>query len=351
MPDISADVLRPFIARIFEKAGSERPEAELIAKRLVSSNLAGHDSHGVVRVSAYIGWLKEGKVSPNTHVRVISESDAFAVLDGQSGYGQVIGTEAMDIGIAKARKAGVALIGLRHAHHIGRIGDWAEQCAAAGMASVHFVNVIHYGPAVAPFGGTERRFSTNPICCGMPRPGQDPVVLDFATSQVAEGKVIVAKNKGVDLPAGCILDGEGNPSVNPNDLYGPPEGTLLPFGLHKGSGLAIFADIFAGAFSGGGCGHDGHPSRQQAHNNMLSIIMDVERIAGKEAAEREVDAFLKWVKSARPAVAGGEVLVPGEPEQRSRAQRLAKGIPIDATTWAAITDTAKSVGVSDIPTV
>jgi uncharacterized oxidoreductase len=349
MPVIAANVLRPFIAEIFAKAGSQRQEAELIAQRLVDSNLVGHDSHGVVRASAYIGWLKEGKVTPNTHVRVIRESDAFAVLDGQSGYGQVVGTEAMEIGIAKARKTGVALIGLRHAHHIGRIGDWAEQCAAAGFASTHFVNVIHYGPIVAPFGGAERRFSTNPICFGMPRPGKEPVILDFATSQVAEGKVIVAHNKGVDLPAGCILDGEGKPSVNPNDLYGPPEGTLLPFGLHKGSGLAIFADIFAGALAGGGCGHDGHEFRLQVHNNMLSIVMDVERIAGAEAAEREVDQFLAWVKSARPQVAGTEILVPGEPERRSRAHRLAHGIPIDDTTWAAIVNTAKSVGVTDTP--
>ncbi len=349
MPDIAADVLRPFIAAIFEKAGSHRQEAELIAKRLVDANLTGHDSHGVVRASAYIGWLKEGKVKPNMHVRVINESDAFAILDGQSGYGQVVGTEAMDIGIAKARKTGVALIGLRHAHHIGRIGDWAEQCAAAGFASTHFVNVVHYGAIVAPFGGAERRFSTNPICFGMPRPGQDPVILDFATSQVAEGKVIVARNKGVELPEGCILDSEGRPSVSPNDLYGPPEGTLLPFGMHKGSGLAIFADIFAGALAGGGCGHDGHPSRQQVHNNMLSVIMDVERIAGAEAAEREVSAFLTWVKSARPQVPGTEILMPGEPERRARAHRLAHGIPIDATTWAAITDAARSVGVTDIP--
>ncbi len=349
MPDIAVDVLRPFIATIFENAGSERAEAELIAKRLVDANLAGHDSHGVVRASSYIGWLKEGKVKPNTHVRVINESDAFAILDGQSGYGQVVGTEAMDIGIAKARKTGVALIGLRHAHHIGRIGDWAEQCAAAGLASMHYVNVVHYGPIVAPFGGAERRFSTNPICLGMPRPGQDPVILDFATSQVAEGKVLVARNKGVDLPEGCILDSEGRPSVNPNDLYGPPEGTLLPFGMHKGSGLAIFADIFAGALAGGGCGHDGHPMTQQVHNNMLSVIMDVERIAGAEAAEREVAAFLKWVKSARPQVPGTEILVPGEPERRARAHRSVHGIPIDATTWAAIIDTAKSLGVTEIP--
>lgn len=344
MPNIPADKLQPFVRAIFETAGSARPEAELVARRLVDSNLVGHDSHGVVRVPAYIGWLKEGKIAPNTRIRIVSESDAFAILDGQSGYGQVIGAQAMEIGIAKAKKTGIAFIGLRHAHHLGRIGDWAEECAAAGLASVHFVNVVHYGVVVAPFGGAERRFSTNPICCGMPRPGQPPVILDFATSQVAEGKVMVAKNKGAELPAGAILDAAGNPSIDPNDLYGPPEGTLLTFGLHKGSGLAIFADLFAGALTGGGCNHDGQPVLKQVHNNMVSLLMDVDRIAGEGAAEREVAAFLTWVKSARPLEAGGEVLVPGEPERRTRARRLAGGIPLDDKTWQDIAETAASLG-------
>jgi uncharacterized oxidoreductase len=344
MPNIPADKLQPFVTTIFETAGSARPEAELVARRLVDSNLVGHDSHGVVRVPAYIGWLKEGKIAPNTRVRIVSESDAFAILDGQSGYGQVIGAQAMEIGIAKAKKTGIAFVGLRHAHHLGRIGDWAEECAAAGLASVHFVNVVHYGGIVAPFGGAERRFSTNPICCGMPRPGQPPVILDFATSQVAEGKVMVAKNKGAEVPAGAILDAAGNPSLDPNDLYGPPEGTLLTFGLHKGSGLAIFADLFAGALSGGGCNHDGQPILKQVHNNMVSLLMDVDRIAGEGAAEREVAAFITWVKSARPREAGGEVLIPGEPERRTRARRLAGGIPLDDTTWRDIAETAASLG-------
>jgi uncharacterized oxidoreductase len=349
IPTLNAGKLEALVTDIFSRAGSAPAEARMIASRLVGSNLAGHDSHGVVRVSAYIGWLREGKIAPNAHARIINESETFAILDGGSGYGQVIGSEAMEVGIAKARRTGLALIGLRHAHHIGRIGDWAEQCAAAGMASIHFVNVVHYGGIVAPFGGAERRFSTNPIACGMPRPGQDPIILDFATSEVAEGKVMVARNKGVPLPEGALLDARGTPSVTPADLYGPPEGMLLAFGRHKGSGLAIFADLFAGALAGGGCNHDGQPNLQQVHNNMLSVIIDVERIAGREAAEREVAAFVRWVRSARPRTPGGEVLMPGEPELRSREARLRDGIPIDEATWAALAAAAAGLGINALP--
>lgn len=346
MKYIRDDKLRRFVSAVFAKAGSTTHEADMIAMRLVDSNLMGHDSHGVVRVTSYIGWLKEGKIKTNAHVRVVTESDAFAILDGQGGYGQVLGGEAMAIGIAKARKTGVALVALRHAHHLGRIGDWAETCAAEGCASIHFVNVVHAGGLVAPFGGIERRMSTNPFCCGMPLKGKEPIILDFATSKVAEGKVQVARNKQVDLPPGCVIDGNGKPSLNPNDLYGPPPGALSPFGDHKGYGLAFFCDLLAGALSGGGCNHDGHPNLATVHNNMMSIIIDMNRIGDAGAMNAEAQHFVDWMKKCKPASANGEVLAPGEPERHTRAERRAKGVPLDDNTIAQMQDAARSVGVA-----
>jgi uncharacterized oxidoreductase len=343
---IKDDTLRRFVSAVFAKAGSTTHEADMIAKRLVDSNLMGHDSHGVVRVTSYIGWLKEGKIATNRHVKVLAESDAFAILDGQGGYGQVLGGEAMAIGIAKARKTGVALIALRHAHHLGRIGDWAETCAEAGCASIHFVNVVHVGGLVAPWGGIERRMSTNPFCCGMPLQGKEPIILDFATSKVAEGKVQVARNKQVDLPEGCVIDGAGKPSLNPNDLYGPPPGALMPFGDHKGYGLAFFCDLLAGALSGGGCNHDGHPNLGTVHNNMMSIIIDLARVGDAGAMNAEAQAFVDWMKKCKPSSHNGEVMAPGEPERKTRAERLARGVPLDDNTIAQMKDAARSVGVA-----
>ncbi len=347
MKHIEDGRLRRFVTAVFAKAGSSPEEAGMIGKRLVDSNLMGHDSHGVVRVPSYIGWLGEGKIKPNMHVKVVAEAQGFAILDGQGGYGQVLGGEAMEIAIAKARAAGVAMIALRHAHHLGRIGDWAETCAAAGCASIHFVNVVHTGGLVAPWGGKERRMSTNPFCCGMPIEGREPIILDFATSKVAEGKVQVARNKGVDLPPGCVVDGEGRPSLNPNDLYGPPPGALAPFGDHKGYGLAFFCDLLAGALSGGGCNHDGHPNLGTVHNNMMSIVIDLQRVGDAGAIDAEARHFVDWMKACKPVDAEGAVMAPGEPERKTRADRLAKGIPLDDTTIAQMQAAARSVGVDE----
>jgi uncharacterized oxidoreductase len=339
--------LRTLVQAIFAKAGSDEAESALIAKRLVDSNLAGHDSHGVVRVPSYVGWLKEGKIRPNAHARIVAESDAFAVIDGQSGYGQVIGGEAMAIGIKKAKKSGIALVALRHAHHLGRIGDWAETCAEEGCASIHFVNVVHTGGLVAPFGGVERRMSTNPFCCGMPVRGGEPIILDFATSKIAEGKVQVARNKGVEVPPGSLIGPDGKETRDPNALYGPPIGALMHFGDHKGYGLAFFCDLLAGALSGGGCNHDGYPNKRQVHNNMTSIIISLKRVGDRMAMNQEVTRFVDWMKACKPQAADGEVLVPGEPERRNRSARMREGVPLDVTTIANMLDAARGLGVSN----
>ncbi len=344
MPNIHADPLRRLVSAIFVKARSRPEEAALIARRLVDSNLVGHDSHGIVRVPAYVRWLGEGKVVPNQHVKVIAEGDAFAILDGQCGYGQVIGGEAMDIGLAKAARTGVAMVSLRHVHHLGRIGDWAEHCADKGVVSVHFVNGVHLGWIVAPFGGIERRMTTNPFCCGMPVAGGEPIILDMATSKIAEGKNQVARNKGVPVPEGSLIDAKGNPTRNPNDLYATPPGALLPFGDHKGYGLAVFCDLLAGALGGGGANHDGHANKGQVLNNMLSILIDP-RVVGAASMNEEATRFVAWLKSS--AATEGEVMVPGDPERRNRAARERDGIPVDDKTWSDLLACAGESGIAD----
>jgi hypothetical protein len=173
------------------------------------------------------------------------------VIDGGAGYGQVVAKEAMDIGIERAKKHGVAVVGLKNSHHIGRVGHWGEQCAWAGLVSTHWVNVHGHKSLAAPFGGAEPRFTTNPYCTAVPRQGQEPIVLDFATSQVAMGKVRVANNKKVMMDEGLLIDSAGRPTTDPSVMYNAPYGAILPFGLHKGGGLAVICDLLAGALTGG----------------------------------------------------------------------------------------------------
>ena len=344
-----------FIADIFSRAGTSRAEAERIAHHLIGANLAGHDSHGVIRVPRYVQWLQDGFVVADATLEVVKDSPTHAVVDGGFGFGQTIGPLAVDLGIAKAQAAGMAVIALRNSGHIGRIGDWAERAAAAGLVSIHFVNVAR-GELVAPFGGVDRRFATNPMCVGAPQAGADPLILDFATSLVAEGKVLVASNGGKPLPPGALIDPDGTLSTNPETLYGPIEGSsvrdpaqgrgaLRAFGDHKGSGIAFMCEILAGCLSGGPTsGPIPSGKRGQIGNGMLSIYLDPGHFGAERFAQAARDYAL-YVKAARPAVAGGEVLVPGEPEARTRAARQTDGIPLQGVTWAALAETAARLGV------
>ena len=276
-------------------------------------------------------------------------------MDGNYGFGQTIGPLAVDFGIAKAKQAGMAAIALRNSGHIGRIGDWGERAAEAGLISIHFVNV-QAGELVAPYGGVDRRFSTNPICIGVPT-DKGPIILDFATSLVAEGKVLVASNGGKPVPHGALIEPSGQLSSDPRTLYGPIEGThirnsangegaLRAFGDHKGSGLAFMCELLAGCLTGGGTsGPIPGGKRGRIANGMLSIYLSPGSF-GTSGFSDAVHDYARYVKASRPAEAGTEVLIPGEPETRNREERRRNGIPLQVETWAAICDTARSLGLN-----
>lgn len=340
---IDAKKLEAFVAAIFRAAGCSEAESRRVGLYLVRANLTGHDSHGVVRVPRYLGWLRDGDLVPDREPEVVARSEAFAVLDGHYGFGQTAGPAAVRLGVEIATLNGVAVIALRRAGHLGRIGEWAEQAVESGLVSVHFVNVS--GSAlVAPFGGAERRFSTAPFAAAFPGPNGEPVVLDFATSAVAEGKVLVASHGGNPLPAESLIEPDGRLSADPSTLYGPIEagssrdarngaGAIRAFGEHKGSGLALLCELLAGALTGSGCCG---PGPRRFCNGMLSIYMAPAFFTSPDAFAAETRAYLEFVKSARPAALGGEVLLPGEPERRTRAQRLAEGVPLSEEVWASL---------------
>ncbi len=341
---IAEPQLRAYAASIVRAAGSAAAEADKVAAQLVEANLRGHDSHGVGLLPDYVRNVKAGTLKPNQSAVLVKETDTLAVVDGRHGYGQVIGEQAMEFGIAKAKRSGMALVAIRRTHHLGRIGHWAEQCCAAGLVSIHFTSVAS-NASVAPWGGSDARLGTNPFTCGVPVEGDEPVILDMATSRLPVGKVRVAHNKKKKIIDGALIDSQGRPTNDPSVYFTAPRGTLLPFGEHKGYALGLIVELFAGALTGGGTISLGPDAPKGIINNMFSVIVDPVALGTARAFYDEVDAMVRFAKASPPAPGTEAVLVPGDPERRARRERLANGIPVDAGTWSVVGEAARSVGV------
>jgi len=351
---IPVDRLDAVITKIFEHTECDSAESELISKYLIAANLTGHDSHGVLRTSRYVKWLAEGLFQAGRSIKIVSENDSMAIIDGDYGMGHWVANQAVNFGIEKAKKNGCYIVALRNAGHIGRVGSWAINAAAEGLVSVHFVNA-RGSVLVAPFGGTERRFSTAPFCVGVPRKDEPPVILDFATSIVAEGKVMVTAKGGKPLPEGALIDENGQLSSDPKTLYGEAgpdapvdlrdgKGAIRAFGDHKGSGLALMCELLGGALTGNGTA--GPPGRPFA-NGMLSIYIDAATMDDQGGFAKDVAEYVEFVLSANPADPAKPVLVPGDPERATEAERRANGVPLADDAWASIQEAARFVGIND----
>lgn len=335
--------LRAAVRAVFRHAGSSERECVLAADHLVEANLRGHDSHGVGMIPSYIANLGVGELVLNASPTIVNDTGGTLLCEGHLGLGQSIAHDAIDLGIARAGRDGSCILLLRNSHHIGRIGHWAEQCADQGLVSLHFVNVIS-DPKVAPHGGLAPRLVTNPIAIGIPRQNEPPIIVDFATSKLAVGKVRVAYNKQEDVAPGVLIDHAGEPTTDPAVIFEEPGGAILPFGEHKGWGLALACELLAGALSGGGT-MSGARKRSAIVNNMLSIIVAPEALGTAPTFFREMEEFIAWARTP-PAGRAPTVLLAGEPERATRARRLAEGIPIDPTTWEQILQAADAVGLS-----
>ena len=344
---ISGQNLTGLTKRVFVAAGSDEAEARAVAENLVTANLMGHDSHGVILVPMYVAEALDGRLKRAASVSVVSDNGVFLLLDGNMGYGQVIGPQAMALGIAKARRNGAAIVGLRNTHHLGRIGAWGEQCADAGLVSIHYVTAVCHKPLVVPFGGTDARLSTDPICVTFPATERGPsIVLDMATSVVAGGKVKVARNKGLRVPEGRLIDAGGRPTTDPGVIFPERTGAMLPMGEHKGSGLALICEILAGALTGGGASDPATAHEDKIKNNMLSIIFDPQGFGADIPFAAELDRFVAYIKASPAQPDVDAVMVPGEPERRARAIREKDGIPLDDTTWAELIEAGVSAGMN-----
>jgi uncharacterized oxidoreductase len=341
--------LRQRVAAILQAAGSSPQEAETVSSNLVFANLSGHDSHGVGMVPRYIDSVLEGGLKPNTAVKVTLDGGALLTLDGGRGYGQVVGEQAMRLGIPRAQELGTCVMALSQAHHLGRIGHFAEMAVAQGLVSIHFVNVLSR-PVVAPWNGGDGRFGTNPCCIGVPLQGQDPFVLDFATSRVAQGKMRVAHNEGRRIEPGTLIDEDGKPTTDPGVVVVPQPkggfGALMTFGEHKGYGLAVACELLGGALTGSGTWHRKADHARAVLNGMLVVLVDPKKLGTADAFAKEALAFVDWLRQSPPAPDSEGVLLAGEPERAARAERSRAGIVIDDATWAEINAAGAKVGVA-----
>lgn len=375
---VPAAHLRAQVAAVLRAAGSAAEEADTVATNLVLANLSGHDSHGVGMLPRYVDAVLEGGLKPNTSVKVVLDTGSLLTLDGQRGYGQVVGEQAMALGIARAKAHGSCIMTLANAHHLGRIGHFAEMAVAEGLVSLHFVNVLSR-PVVAPFGGADGRYGTNPCCIGIPLtvngssaagPPQGAsapsggselraaksvgahFILDFATSRAAQGKMRVAHNEGRRVAPGILIDEQGQPTTDPGVVVVPQGnglfGALLAFGEHKGYGLAVACELLGGALTGSGTWHKPtDPNVRAVVNGMLTILISPTHLGTQALSfHDEAMAFVDWLK-AGPVTSGFDaVQIAGDPERAARARREADGIALDERTWQEIIASGRKLGVN-----
>ena len=342
MPTLSAAQLRKLSAETLRAAGAIAEEAEIVADALVEANLEGHDSHGIVRVPEYVGWMEEGRINHGAKMEIERETAAFAVINGNWGWGQVIGRKAMEVAIQKASDVGVGVVSVHNCNHLGRAGDYSTMAAKRGMAAVLYLNTHGGGKLVAPWGGRERRLSANPITAAVARSTGEPFVLDISTCAIAGGKLHIMRNTGKPVPPNCIMDAQGRPTTNAADYFGPPEGALLPMAGHKGFGLALMCDLLAGALSGAGCSR---PTTTRVGNAFFGVVVNIPMFRGRQAFDADVNQLMDYVQSCPLAPGFDEILIPGEPERRTRRQREKEGIPVDEATWAEVAAAANKYRV------
>lgn len=346
MPPFAPQPLAEFVTSVFAAAGVPAESAALVANSLVDANLCGHDSHGVMRVPQYVGFLQSGQYKPDAPFTVLNETPAVVAADGGWGLGQVQAFRLLSRLIPKAKALGVASGTLRNCGHIGRLGEYAEAAAKQNLALMAMVNSHGAGRRVAPPGGTQGRIGTNPICFGVPTTG-DPVILDFGTSAVAEGKVRVHFQKGEPVPAGWLLDSAGQPTTDPAALYATPPGSILPFGgpqAYKGFGLGLLIDLLCGGLSGGRCANPNDPMAGVG-NAVVFAVFDPAAFGGVDHFLSQTDGLTGFVRGTPPAP-GQTITLPGDPERKAKAERTKTGIAIPDGTWKLIADTATKLGVA-----
>lgn len=351
MPRISASALKSFAQQLLSATGASSEEAEIVADSLVGANLRGFDSHGVMRIPQYVAAIQARDIRPGQRLTIVSETPVLTVCDGGWGFGQVLAREVTARLILQANEVGVACGTLRHSSHIGRLGEYAEAAAEAGLLSLIFANTHGGAQRVAPVGGTRPRLGTNPLCLGSPGGKDGPFVLDFGTSATAEGKVRVAKIAGRPVPEGWLLDADGEPTTDPNVIYDDPPGTILPAGgaqAYKGFGLALMIELFCSGLSGAPAA-SANPSGPKG-NAVFFLFVSPAHTAGLEHLQAEAMALEKYLREVPRKDESITITLPGDPERNELTRRRESGLEFDDGNWNALVKLAGSLHVAVPPT-
>ena len=345
MPTLKGEQIDKIIFHLLCAAGAPEEHARIVSRHLADNNLAGHDSHGFIRIIQYLRQIKEGMIVPAAKPEIVSEFPCTAQVDGHHGFGQVAAKFSAELAIGKAKEQGVSCVAVRNLGHLGRLGAYAEMAANAGCAAILYCSTGGHSLLQAPFGGFQRKLGTNPLAMALPGEKEGMVVSDFATSVSSEGKIRVHRARGRKLPDGWILDQEGRPSNDPNDFY--DGGAILPVGGsvgHKGFCLAFMTGLFGGILA-----RDGTPASPNKHfsNGSIILAIDIERFAPLTAVRSEVSKMVGYVKGTPPAEGFTQVMYPGETEANSRKERSRKGVEIEDETWNQVLALVKEFGVGD----
>ncbi len=346
MPTLSADALQEVVAMVFRAAGAEPDKAAVVAESLVATDLAGHHSHGVMRVTQYINAIHADHLKPHGEPARVMDEGPIGIIDGGWGFGQVAARATAAFAAEKAHEHGVGCVTLRNSNHLGRVGEYTEIVAAEGLAGLAFVTGHGRVGLVAPVGGFTRQLNTNPVAITVPGTEGFPLTFDAATCAAAEGKVRLARNRGESVPEGWFVDPEGRPSTDPNDFVGPPAGALLPLGgvsAHKGYALAVLVDLLAGAIPDAGCSG----LHEKNGNSMLMVAIDIARFVPAAEFEEHVQWLVQHLRGSALAPGATEILLPGEKEHRARQRQLEEGLEVDDETWRQMIEAGESMGLTE----
>jgi len=340
------DALTALGTKIFAALGAPEDIARIVAGSLVDANLTGHDSHGVLRIPQYAQRIRDGLVRPAVRPKVIEGRHAVGMVSGEWGFGQLAGRMATDEAVRRAGEFGVGAVGVVRCNHFGRMGEYMERAADQGAVAFVWVGGLGQRAAV-PHGGSRPTLGTNPIAVGFPVEGEHPFVMDFATTAVAAGKIMVARARHLPLPPGCIVDKDGTPTTNVEDYYAG--GALLPAAAHKGFGLSVAAELLGQALTGADAIHDAPaPGKEPVHRNSGALFMAIDPDTMRPAGEAKAQArrIVDRIRGVPPASGVDRVRTPGQPEVESRSARSA-GFELPDDTWRAIVECARSVGLRD----
>ena len=346
MPRMKIKRLRELGTAILKALGSPPERSAWVVETLLRANLAGHDSHGFMRLLQYAEFARDGYIDMSAEVATVREMGSTALLDARRTWGQVAAKAAMERAIAIAARQGISMVALVNCPHIGRLGEYVVMAAERDMIGTAYVNSQTGGDgSVVPWGGIEGRFTPTPLAFAAPSGLDWPALVDITASVMPEGKVRDHFFRGAQLPEHVIIDAEGNPTRDPNDFYGPPAGALLPLGGvvgHKGYALGVMIEMLAGGLSGAGYVNE----EAATHGNgVLFQVMNIAAFEDIADFKRRTRDLIAHVKSAKPREGVAEVLFPGEPEFRSAQRRSRDGIELPERLWSACLELAAELGV------